>query len=80
VRDSGPGIPEKLINRIFDPFFTTRPGGQGAGLGLSVSESIMRSLGGSIEASSAEGRGATFTLRLPAARAAEGYLSEEPLG
>ncbi|HZN94138.1 MAG TPA: ATP-binding protein [Myxococcales bacterium] len=80
VRDSGPGIPERLINRIFDPFFTTRPGGQGAGLGLSVSESIMRNLGGSIEASSTEGRGATFTLRLPAARAAEGYVLEEPLG
>ncbi|HVE83906.1 MAG TPA: ATP-binding protein [Myxococcales bacterium] len=82
VRDNGPGIPEKLRNRIFDPFFTTRQPGQGAGLGLSVSDSIMRSLGGSIEVAEREGPGAELVLRLPAVRAmaADYVVVEEPLG
>ena len=63
--DTGCGIPKEHLNRIFEPFFTTKPVGQGTGLGLSVSYSIVRRHGGSIEVESEVGRGSRFTIRLP---------------
>ena len=63
VVDDGPGIPADILPRVFDPFFTTKAGG--TGLGLAVSESIVRSFGGSIDVESLPGRGATFCVRLP---------------
>ncbi len=75
VSDTGKGIPPEHIDRIFEPFFTTKLGdraqGQrtGTGLGLSVSQSIIRAHRGSIEVSSAVGVGTTFTIRLPEAPA-----------
>jgi len=65
ISDSGPGIPKEMLDRIFDPFFTTKPGGEGTGLGLSVSYSIVEKLGGRITVESQEGRGASFTIHLP---------------
>jgi len=69
VTDTGGGIPEALRERIFEPFFTTKPRGQGSGLGLAVSRSIVKNQGGSLElAASAPGAGASFTVTLPPAR------------
>ncbi|MFP5212096.1 MAG: PAS domain S-box protein [Acidobacteriota bacterium] len=61
--DTGPGIPEEIINKIFEPFFTTKPPGEGTGLGLSVAHGIVQQHGGTIEARN-EG-GAVFVLSLP---------------
>lgn len=62
VADTGPGIPPGQIDAVFDPFFTTRAPGEGTGLGLAIVASTMSDFGGRIEASSAEGGGAVFTL------------------
>jgi signal transduction histidine kinase len=65
VADTGCGIPAERLDKIFDPFYTTRAVGEGTGLGLSLAYSIARQHSGNIEVDSAEGKGATFTVRLP---------------
>jgi signal transduction histidine kinase len=67
IADTGKGIEPAHLTRIFEPFFTTKSVGVGTGLGLSVSYSIVRRHGGTIEASSVPGRGAEFTITLPVA-------------
>jgi signal transduction histidine kinase len=54
------------MDKIFDPFFTTKPSGRGTGLGLSVSFGIIKDHSGEIAVESILGRGATFTISLPA--------------
>lgn len=66
IRDNGPGIPEDRQKQIFDPFFTTKAAGKGTGLGLWVSYSIVEKLGGKISLKSEIGKGATFTVEIPA--------------
>jgi len=62
VKDNGPGIPEKLIQKIFDPLFTTRQ--IGTGLGLPSCKNIIEKHNGSIDVSSTMGKGTTFLIRL----------------
>ena len=66
IHDSGPGIPDDLIEKIFEPFFTTKSTGEGTGLGLSVSYAIVKEHKGTIRAVSSPEEGTTFTLRFPA--------------
>ena len=66
IRDDGPGIPHDQLGRIFDAFYTTKPSGKGTGLGLSICHTIVKQMGGTILVDSAEGKGTTFTVRLPA--------------
>jgi signal transduction histidine kinase/ActR/RegA family two-component response regulator len=70
VRDSGTGIPKKILDRVFDPFFTTK-GPQSTGLGMSVSFGIINRHSGTIIVDSTDGRGTTFTITLPVAKKAE---------
>jgi len=68
VRDSGPGIDPNVRARLFEPFFTTK--NNGTGLGLSICRSLVHANGGTIEVESEPGRGAQFTIVLPAWSAA----------
>jgi signal transduction histidine kinase len=67
VSDTGPGIEAGDLDRVFEPYFTTKEGG--TGLGLAIAQRIAEEHGGALEADSAPGRGATFTLALPVAAA-----------
>ena len=71
IKDSGPGIPPDYLGRIFEPFFTTKQPGSGTGLGLSVSFSLIKRMGGHIEVESHPGEGSNFTITLPRRKATE---------
>jgi signal transduction histidine kinase len=65
VKDNGPGIPQKILDKIFQPFFTTKPTGQGTGLGLSLSYDIVKAHGGELKVETKEGDGPKFIIVLP---------------
>jgi two-component system NtrC family sensor kinase len=64
-RDTGVGISDKDLPKVFDPFFTTKPVGQGSGLGLSVSQGMIRGYRGTILVESDGKTGTVFTVLLP---------------
>lgn len=66
VADSGEGIPEGGLERIFEPGVRLTDARPGSGLGLAIVRAIAAAHGGSVEAASTPGQGATFTLVLPA--------------
>ncbi|MBN1411802.1 MAG: PAS domain S-box protein [Spirochaetales bacterium] len=72
IMDEGPGISREHILRIFDPFFTTKQ--HGSGLGLATAYSIVKKHDGLIEVDSEPGKGAVFTIYLPASP--EAVISE----
>lgn len=67
VADSGPGVPADIRAHLFEPFFTTKPQGQGLGLGLAISEQIVREFGGLLRVETAPAGGARFIIELPLA-------------
>ena len=70
VRDNGTGIPPDVVQRIFEPFFTTKPTNEGTGLGLAMSNDIVRGHGGQISVDSEPGVYTEFTVELPLERSA----------
>jgi CheY-like chemotaxis protein len=71
ISDTGAGMPREAVTKIFEPFFTTKDMGQGTGLGMSITHSIIRNHDGHIEVSSNPGQGTTVTIYLP-------FAAEEP--
>ena len=65
VEDTGMGIAETDLPHIFEAFYTTKPGVTGIGLGLFVSEGIIRGHRGRIDVESTPGQGSRFVVRLP---------------
>ncbi|MCC6996772.1 MAG: HAMP domain-containing histidine kinase [Deltaproteobacteria bacterium] len=65
VRDRGPGMSREVLLRVFEPFFTTKGVGEGTGLGLPVSEGIVREHGGFLAVDSEPGVGSVFSIHLP---------------
>lgn len=64
VTDSGVGIAPEHLQSVFNPFYTHRESGEGLGLGLSISDSIVQGFGGQIQVSSTLGTGSCFTVNL----------------
>lgn len=73
VADNGPGIAPEVRARLFDPFVSTKQGG--TGLGLALTQQIIRDHDGELRVDSQPDRGATFTVVLPRARAAPGEVA-----
>ncbi len=63
VDDEGPGVAPEVAERIFDPYFTTKR--NGTGLGLSLTDEIVRTLGGTVAVRNKPARGCVFSVRLP---------------
>lgn len=63
--DTGKGITDDSLPKIFDPFFTTKEVGQGTGLGLAVTYSLVHRMGGTIKVDSKVDQGTTFTVEIP---------------
>ncbi len=65
IEDTAGGIPETIIDDIFKPNFTTKPEGKGTGIGLYMSTQIASKMHGTLAVENS-GKGAKFTLKLPA--------------
>jgi len=66
VQDCGPGIPATVAAHLFEPFATTKNSADGhIGLGLSVSLSLVRQMGGQLTYETKPGAGTTFIVTLP---------------
>jgi C4-dicarboxylate-specific signal transduction histidine kinase len=65
IADNGSGMSPEMVRQALNPFFTTKPVGSGTGIGLSLTERIIKRHGGMINVSSKEGEGTTVTMTLP---------------
>ena len=70
VEDNGIGIDSDSLKQLFNPFFSSK-GSSGTGLGLAVSQKILKEHGGRIHVESRPGEGSRFTLEFPAMPAEE---------
>ena len=75
IADTGHGMEHHVMQRVFEPFFTTKGVGEGTGMGLAVVYGIVKSLHGTIAVESEPGKGSTFRICLPVARADENQES-----
>ena len=82
IRDNGDGIPTDVIDKIFNPFFTTKPTDKGTGLGLALSNDIVRQHGGTISVESSHGEFTEMTIELPLTKPATPAVAQDeaPIG
>ena len=78
IGDSGPGIAAALVEKVFEPFYTTKAAGEGTGLGLSLSQGLVKEHGGQIRVESLVGKGTTFTVELPILEVPQEELARKP--
>jgi len=81
ISDSGLGLSPAQLGELFQPFNRLgreRSSTEGTGIGLVISKRLAELMGGTLQAASVEGQGATFTLRLPAAPALEAAAPASP--
>lgn len=64
IEDNGPGVPVEIRKKMMLPFFTTKKGSDGTGLGLGISQDIIKSHGGTLEIDSKEGESTRVTILL----------------
>ena len=76
IADDGPGVPPEIRDRLFEPFFSTRP--NGTGLGLAVSDRIVRGHGGQILVDGGPGQGAVFRVLIPVRPAPTPEVKQAP--
>lgn len=62
-KDTGPGIPTNILPKIFEPYFTTKK--EGSGIGLALTQAIIKMHGGTIDCESILNVGTTFIIKLP---------------
>jgi two-component system, NtrC family, sensor kinase len=77
VEDNGTGIDSESLKQLFNPFFSSK-GSKGTGLGLAVSQKILKEHGGRIHVESREGEGSVFTLEFPALPAEDSAEAHPP--
>jgi len=65
VEDDGTGIPQDIRDKIFSPFFSTKGPGKGMGIGLTITQQVVSSLGGDITVASTPPQGTFFRVKLP---------------
>ena len=65
ISDTGAGMDEETQNKIFDPFFTTKDVGEGTGLGLAVTYSLVQQMQGEISVESRAHEGTRFHITIP---------------
>ncbi|MBF0343172.1 MAG: cyclic nucleotide-binding domain-containing protein [Nitrospirae bacterium] len=65
ITDNGKGMTNEVLKQVFIPFFTTKPVGSGAGLGMYITEGIVKRHGGTVDITSKPGEGTTVTLKFP---------------
>ena len=70
INDNGKGMSAEIMRQAMNPFFTTKPVGSGTGVGLSLTERILKRHGGDLNIYSKEGEGTTVTMTLPVANIA----------
>ncbi len=65
ITDTGMGMDEEQVQKIFDPFYTTKDVGEGTGLGLFVTYSLVQNMNGAISVESWKNKGSCFKIELP---------------